>query len=85
MDQLLSEDIPVEIKELAEVIASMPSTHEELREPLARAIVCLKRKRNILGLVQHALVQIRLDLKYLLFDLEATRRERDEYKRQLET
>jgi hypothetical protein len=33
--------------------------------------------------VQEALSQLRLDTKYLVFDLEATRRERDEYQRQL--
>jgi hypothetical protein len=32
--------------------------------------------------VQEALSQLRLDMKYLLFDLEATRRERDAYKKQ---
>jgi hypothetical protein len=30
--------------------------------------------------VQEALSQLRLDMKYLVFDLEATRRERDELK-----
>jgi hypothetical protein len=34
--------------------------------------------------VQEALSQLRLDMKYLLFDLEATRRERNEYRRCLE-
>jgi hypothetical protein len=29
--------------------------------------------------VQEALGQLRLDMKYLVFDLEATRRERDEF------
>ena len=42
------------------------------------------RRRRILGLVQDALSQLRLDMKYLMFDLEATRRERDDYRRQLE-
>lgn len=36
------------------------------------------RRTRILGLLQEALGQLRLDLKYLIFDLEATRRERDE-------
>jgi nitric oxide reductase activation protein len=36
-----------------------------------------KRRRRILNLVQEALSQLRLDMKYLVFDLEATRRERD--------
>jgi hypothetical protein len=42
------------------------------------------RKRRILVLVQEALTQLRLDMKYLMFDLEATRRERDEYKQKAE-
>ena len=43
-----------------------------------------KRRRRILGLVQDALSQLRLDMKYLMFDLEATRRERDELRRNRE-
>jgi hypothetical protein len=43
-----------------------------------------KRRRRILGLVQDALSQLRLDMKYLMFDLEATRRERDELRRKIE-
>ena len=43
-----------------------------------------KRRRRILTLVQDALSQLRLDMKYLMFDLEATRRERDDYRLKLE-
>lgn len=39
-----------------------------------------KRRSKILNIVQEALSQLRLDMKYLVFDLEATRRERDEAK-----
>lgn len=35
------------------------------------------RRRRILNLVQVALCDLRLDMKYLMFDLESTRRERD--------
>jgi hypothetical protein len=42
------------------------------------------RRRRILSLVQDALGQLRLDMKYLAFDLEATRRERDELRRKYE-
>ena len=53
--------------------------------PIAKRVVAsTKRRRRILSLVQDALSQLRLDMKYLLFDLEATRRERDEYRQQLE-
>jgi hypothetical protein len=34
-------------------------------------------------LIQEALSQLRMDMKYLMFDLEATRRERDDYKNAL--
>ena len=34
--------------------------------------------------MQEALSQLRLDMKYLVFDLEATRRERDCYREQIE-
>jgi hypothetical protein len=37
-----------------------------------------ERRRRILVMVQEALEQIRLDMKYIAFDLECTRRERDE-------
>ena len=39
-----------------------------------------QRRSRILSLVQEALQQLRLDMKYVLFDLEATRRERDALK-----
>jgi hypothetical protein len=42
------------------------------------------QRQQILSDVRESLGQINLDLKYLIFDLEATRRERDEYRRQLE-
>lgn len=38
----------------------------------------LDRKQRIIGLVQEALTDLRLDIKYLTFDLVCTRRERDE-------
>jgi hypothetical protein len=38
------------------------------------------RRNRILELVKEALAQLRLDMKYLIFDLEATRRERDQWK-----
>ncbi|HND53052.1 MAG TPA: hypothetical protein PLV92_11665, partial [Pirellulaceae bacterium] len=44
----------------------------------------MKRRRRILTLLQDSLSQLRLDMKYLLFDLDATRRERDELRRRVE-
>jgi len=78
-------EIPKELLDLATVIAELPAEHLEKVEPaLEKVVESTKRRRKILSLVQDALSQLRLDMKYLAFDLEATRRERDDYRRQLE-
>jgi hypothetical protein len=78
-------EIPSEIAELVEVIARLPHEIREAIDPaLGRVVESTKRRRRILSLVQEALSQLRLDMKYLVFDLEATRRERDDYRRQVE-
>jgi len=77
-------EIPAEISELVAVIQGLPNEWQAQIEPcLARVVESTKRRRRILNLVQDALSQLRVDMKYLVFDLEATRRERDEYQRQL--
>ena len=79
------EELPADILELAGEIAQLPPEQRRGIEPLfGRVLESTKRRRRILGLVQDALSQLRLDMKYLMFDLEATRRERDEFRRKLE-
>jgi hypothetical protein len=79
------EEIPREVVELAEAVRTLPAEHRQAIEPLlGRVIDSNRRRRRILCLVQDALSQLRLDMKYLAFDLEATRRERDEFRRKLE-
>jgi hypothetical protein len=79
------EETPQELSELAAAIAALPSEHAQHIRPLFTQVVeSTKRRRRILSLVQDALGQLRLDMKYLVFDLEATRRERDAFKRQLD-
>jgi hypothetical protein len=79
------EDLPQDIVELARALKALPGEHRHAIEPLLNQVIeCARRRRRILGLVQDALSQLRLDMKYLLFDLEATRRERDEYRRKAE-
>lgn len=79
------EAVPAEISELAVAIAALPEEHRAGLEPiLGRVIEGIRRRRQILTLVQDALSQLRMDMKYLVFDLEATRRERDEYRRKAE-
>lgn len=80
-----AEDIPREILDLADAISLLHDDCRQKVDPfLARVIESTRRRRRILSLVQDALSQLRLDMKYLAFDLEATRRERDEYRRKAE-
>ena len=80
-----TDEAPREILDLADAIAHLPSESRLAVEPLLnRVLDNAKRRRRILSLVQDALGQLRLDMKYLTFDLEATRRERDEYRQKLE-
>lgn len=72
------EELPKDMAELAQATAALPAEWRMKLEPLvARVVDSTKRRRRILSLVQDALGQLRLDMKYLVFDLEATRRERD--------
>lgn len=76
-----SDEVPADVRQLAEFIHGLPPNYSEKILPvLDRVLESTKRRRRILTLVQDALGQLRLDMKYLMFDLEATRRERDEYK-----
>lgn len=77
--------IPVDLQKLASALNSLPDEYASQLAPLVDAVIeSTKRRRRILTLVQDALSQLRLDMKYLMFDLEATRRERDEYRVKLD-
>ena len=80
-----SSDLPHDLILLRNHIEALaPDVREQLAPALARVLESTQRRRRILGLVQDALGQLRLDMKYLMFDLEATRRERDDYRSRLE-
>ena len=73
------DDVPADLIELTEAIEQLPIEHRvRLLPSLRRVTESSVRRRRILSLVQEALGQLRLDMKYLVFDLEATRRERDD-------
>ena len=78
-----------EVHELTELLRLVDDLPAEFRpdfyQTLDRLVACLERRQRMLGYVQDSLNQMSLDLKYLIFDLEATRRERDEYRRILES
>ena len=77
-------DLPRELIDLAKAIATLPDKFQTDLEPVyTRVVDSVKRRRRILALVQEALAQLRLDIKYLMFDLEVTRKERDELRERL--
>lgn len=79
-------ELPADVLRLASAIRALPDEYSRLLIPaLDRVVESTRRRRRILSLVQDALSQLRLDMKYLIFDLEATRRERDNYHAQLES
>lgn len=80
-----SSELPREQVELGKRIKQLPpSAQKELNGSYDQVIDCVHRRRRILTLVQDALSQLRLDIKYLIFDVEATRRERDQLREQLD-
>ena len=83
-----SEESAQEVNDLAEMLRltdALPSEYRsEFYRVLDRLAACLERRQRMLGYVQESLNQMSLDLKYLIFDLEATRRERDSYRRLLD-
>jgi hypothetical protein len=77
--------IPADLQKLAATLSSIPEEYAIQIAPLVDAVIeSTKRRRRILSLVQDALSQLRLDMKYLMFDLEATRRERDDFRVKLD-
>ena len=77
--------LPSELVELGQLINQVSSNEQgELSIAFERVAESVRRRRRILNLVQEALAQLRLDVKYLMFDLEITRKERDELQAQME-
>jgi hypothetical protein len=74
----LSDEYPRELIDLGAQIQELPPQYKaKLGATYDQVMDCVRRRRRILNLVQEALSQLRLDIKYLMFDLEATRKERD--------
>ena len=81
----LVNDTPSELVDLQKVIEMLPPSQRLTIQPaFQRVVESTNRRRKILQLVQDSIGQLRLDMKYLVFDLEATRRERDAYQRQIQ-
>ncbi|MGL6227440.1 MAG: transcriptional regulator [Thermoguttaceae bacterium] len=79
-------EIPPELGELVHLVAALPDEYRSsFEKAISQASVHIDRRRKILGCIQESLAQLRLDMRYLMFDLEATRRERDCLRDQLDT
>ncbi len=80
----ISQELPRELIDLARNIAALPEEQQsELEVTYNQVVESVRRRRRILALVQEALSQLRLDIKYMMFDLEMTRKERDELRESL--
>ena len=80
-----TDSLPIDLNDLMAAVHQLPQEfQQQLAEPLNRVVEYTRRRRRILNLIQESLSQLRLDMKYLMFDLDATRRERDTYKQALD-
>ena len=76
-----NDQLPMDLNDLLSAVKTLPEQYrQKLERPLNRVTDYTRRRRRILNLVQEAMSQLRMDIKYFMFDLEATRRERDSYK-----
>ena len=82
--QTIENDV-AELIDFLYLIDTLPMQYRsEFYQALGRLVDGFERRHKIFQNVQEMLGQMSLDLKYLIFDLEATRRERDEYRRRCE-
>ena len=73
------------LNELVKEIGAMPAPQRDKLVMLARQTdECHKKLRKSVSNLQESLDYLRVSIKYLIFDLEATRRENTELKKLLE-
>ena len=78
------EQIPSELIELKKHIEELPLHLRQKLLPLCERLHHFNRLHSrLLSIAQEAVDSLQLDAKYLQFDLEATRRERDELLREI--
>jgi hypothetical protein len=78
------DQIPTELIELKKHVEELPLHLRQKLLPLCERLHHYNRLHSrLLHIAQEAVDQLQLDAKYMQFDLEATRRERDELLREL--
>ncbi len=79
------EQLPQELTELSNQLELLPRGPREKLAPLCDRVCHFTRLQSrLVKIAQDAVDQLQLDLKYLIFDLEVTRRERDALRQELE-
>jgi hypothetical protein len=70
--------IPSELIQLQQLTDQLPRGLRDAMKPLCdRMVHFVRLQGRLVRIAQEAVEQLQLDVKYLQFDLEATRRERD--------
>jgi hypothetical protein len=83
--QWRQDQIPAEFTELSKQLEQLPFHLRQRFLPLCERVQHYTRLHNrLLSIAQEAVDQLQLEVKYLQFDLEATRRERDALARELQ-
>ena len=79
------DQVPQELIDPRNHMDKLPASVRERMVPLCERVGHFTRLQGrLVKIAQDAVDQLQLDVKYLMFDLEATRRERDEFRSQLE-
>lgn len=79
------DQLPQELLDLRTHLDKLPMPFREKLIPLCERVGQFSRLQSkLVQIAQDAVDQLQLDMKYLIFDLEVTRRERDELKDILE-
>ena len=85
LDWRKDQQLPHELVELRNHLDQLPLAVRDQLIPLCdRAGHFARLQSRLVRIAQDAVDQLQLDIKYLLFDLEATRRERDELREHLQ-
>jgi hypothetical protein len=78
------DQIPAELIDLRKEVEELPLHLRQKMLPLCERLYHYNRLHSrLLRIAQEAVDQLQLDAKYMQFDLEATRRERDELMREM--
>ncbi len=72
------------VSQVLEKLSEGPDSHHQAMEQLVQKHNACKDLRGVVENIQESMQSVRIVLKYLIFDIEATRRERDELRTTLE-